>query len=196
MPKIVDKSARREAVLDVTWRIIERDGIDAVTLRRVAAEQGLANGAVKPYFASKDELLQAAYLRAFRHTNERAATAIGGHTGVEAMRRLCLEIMPLDQEQRTEAAVVVAFWEQAAADETMAEVYRSHTREWATQLGRYLAEARAAGEASTPHADADIVDELIYMMTGLQALCRLAPDLATPDRQRAALERILSGLSD
>jgi len=179
----------------ITWRIIEHEGVDAVTLRRVAAEQGLANGAVKPYFASKDELLQAAYERAFERTNERAVAAIGAVRGIEAVRRLCLEIMPLDEERRTEARIVVAFWERAVGNDRMATVYRRHTRQWMAELERRLAEGRADGQVTTADSDAEIVDQLVWMMTGLQAMSRLAPELATARRQRNALENLLAGLA-
>ncbi|QTX05375.1 TetR/AcrR family transcriptional regulator [Agromyces archimandritae] len=195
MPRIVDKDARRDEIIDVTWRIIEREGVDAVTLRRVAAEQGLANGAVKPYFASKDELLEAAYLRAFARTNERAEAAIGELAGLEALRRLAAEIMPLDEERRTEARIVVAFWERAVSNERLARIYRTHTCAWLGELARHLAAARDAGEVTASTPDTVVLDRLMWMMTGLQAMSRLAPELASPERQRAALDELLDGLA-
>lgn len=195
MPKLVDKDARRDAVIDVTWRIIEHEGVDAVTLRRVAAEQGLANGAVKPYFPSKDALLEAAYQRAFDRTNERAAAAIGTRTGLEAMRRLCHEIMPLDEHRRTEARIVVAFWERAVSNERLAAISRTHTRQWLAELQRQLEAGRASGEIASEVPDTVILDQLMWMMTGLQAMTRLAPELATARRQRRALDALLASIA-
>ena len=54
------------------------EGFDAVTLRGVAAAAGYTNGALKPYFDSKDDLLIAAYTRAYDRSTERAEHAIRG----------------------------------------------------------------------------------------------------------------------
>ena len=37
MPKIVDHAERRREVLDATWRVIGREGLEAATVRRIAA---------------------------------------------------------------------------------------------------------------------------------------------------------------
>lgn len=68
-------------------------------MRQVAAEAGYANGALKHYFANKDELLAAAFQKTFYRVNERAARSIGERTGLAATRLLCLEMLPLDAEQ-------------------------------------------------------------------------------------------------
>src|SRR5262245_32511112 len=53
--------ARREQILDATLRVIGDGGVDAVRHRRVAAAAGLPLGSITYYFASRDELLQAAF---------------------------------------------------------------------------------------------------------------------------------------
>ncbi|MCZ9339397.1 TetR/AcrR family transcriptional regulator, partial [Streptomyces sp. TRM76130] len=75
------------------------------------AEAGYSNGALAPYFRNKDEILQAAFQYAFESTNARAREAIGDARGLTALRRLCREIMPLDEVRLLEARVVIAFWD-------------------------------------------------------------------------------------
>ena len=51
MPKIVDHEARRAELAEAVWRLASRDGLEAVTLRGVAAEAGLIDqrcGALLP----------------------------------------------------------------------------------------------------------------------------------------------------
>ena len=55
MPKIVDHERRRAEIVQTTWRVIARRGLDGATLREVAAEAGYANGALKPYFPAKSD---------------------------------------------------------------------------------------------------------------------------------------------
>jgi len=192
VPKIVDKSARRDEFIDVAWRIIREHGFDAVTLREVAAAAGYSNGALKPYFATKDELLVAAYTRAYDRAVARAERATAGRTGLEALRGLCYEIMPLDASRELEAAVIVAFWARSLTMPTLAELFREHESAFRRQLAHYLDEARASGEIRSEASNTDIVDLLMWMMMGLQAMELFSPTRTTPRRQRAALERILS----
>lgn len=194
MPKVVAHPERREFLVDVTWRLIVAEGLDAVTLRRVAAEAGFANGAVKPYFGTKAALMEAAYRMAFDRTAARARVSVADCTGLEAVRRLCREIMPLDDERRVEARVVIAFWEAAMGESRMADVFRDTVSSFYDQLAGYLAQARAAGDVTTSEPDDVIVDELMWMLMGLQSLCWLMPASAAPGRQEAVLERFLATL--
>ncbi|MBT2522576.1 TetR family transcriptional regulator [Arthrobacter sp. ISL-28] len=74
MPKIVDHDQRRAELVEGTWRIIARDGIESATMRGIAAEAGFANGAVKPYFATKEETLTFAFAHVYDATNMRIAS--------------------------------------------------------------------------------------------------------------------------
>ncbi|WP_017571120.1 TetR/AcrR family transcriptional regulator [Nocardiopsis halotolerans] len=48
---------RRRRLLDATMRVIERDGVAAVSQRRVATEAGVPPSAVTYYYATVDDLL-------------------------------------------------------------------------------------------------------------------------------------------
>ncbi|MFF0493373.1 TetR/AcrR family transcriptional regulator [Nocardia sp. NPDC004068] len=57
MPKVVDRTQRRDALAAALWRLAYREGWNAVSLRRVAAEAGLSLGSLQHYFAGLDDLL-------------------------------------------------------------------------------------------------------------------------------------------
>lgn len=57
-------AARRGALLDATLRVLEHDGVSAVTHRAVAAEAGVPVSAATYYFATLDDLFVAALERA------------------------------------------------------------------------------------------------------------------------------------
>jgi AcrR family transcriptional regulator len=63
VPKLVDHEARRQELADALLRVVVRDGIDAVSIRTVAAEAGCSIRPVQYYFADKAELLAAAHAR-------------------------------------------------------------------------------------------------------------------------------------
>ena len=58
MPRQVDHQQRRTEIAYAVWAVIAEDGLDAVSLRRVAAEAGISLGRVQHYFDSKEELLR------------------------------------------------------------------------------------------------------------------------------------------
>ncbi|NKX50543.1 TetR family transcriptional regulator, partial [Arthrobacter deserti] len=99
MPKIVDHDQRRGELVNATWRIIARGGMEGATMREIAAEAGFANGALKPYFPPKDDLLTFAFGHVFNQTNRRMAAATAGLEGLAALRAYCHEILPLDEER-------------------------------------------------------------------------------------------------
>src|SRR5688500_17360808 len=95
VPKIVDHDERRLELVDATWRIIARQGLEGATMREIAMEAGFANGALKPYFPTKDTLLEFAFGHVFNRTNQRIADVTRGKSGLPALRAFCREVLPL-----------------------------------------------------------------------------------------------------
>lgn len=194
MPKIVDHDTRRREIVAAVWALIARSGLDAVTMRDLAAEAGYANGALAPYFRSKDEILQVAFQYAVECTDVRARQAVGDATGLDALRRLCHEIMPLDETRLLEARVVVAFWGRALHDRRMANIHASTTETWRRRMTGCLAQARASGQILGEVPDEQCADTLIAALAGFQVNALLVPHTTTPERQRAALDALLGSL--
>lgn len=67
--------ALRETLLDVTLRLIESEGIGAVSLRRVAREAGVSPGAPYHHFADRAALLGALSARGFQLLADELAEA-------------------------------------------------------------------------------------------------------------------------
>lgn len=54
----VDHDARRRLIAEALWRVASRHGLDAVSLRHVAAEAGVSMGLVQHYFTTKEDMLR------------------------------------------------------------------------------------------------------------------------------------------
>jgi AcrR family transcriptional regulator len=175
VPKIVDHDERRLELVDATWRIIARLGIEGATMREIALEAGFANGALKPYFPTKDTLLEFAFGHVFNRTNQRIARVTEGKSGLSALRAFCLEVLPLDEERINEARIVIPFWQKAINDPQKAEIHRQSMDEWLAAIRRYLAEARDAGDVSAAVDDATLASQLLNMLLGAQIGAALAP---------------------
>ncbi|PRB42121.1 TetR family transcriptional regulator [Arthrobacter sp. MYb23] len=175
MPKIVDHDQRRLELVDATWRIIARLGMEGATMREIAEEAGFANGALKPYFPTKDLLLTSAFGHVFNRTNQRIATMTEGLSGIAALRAFCAEVLPLDEERVNEARIVIPFWQKALNDAHMAALHSKSMRQWHSTLATHCAAARAAGEIKAPIGDAAVADHLLNMMLGAQIVVALSP---------------------
>ncbi|WP_069163208.1 TetR/AcrR family transcriptional regulator [Nocardia altamirensis] len=60
MARTVDQQAhqqRRQAIAEAVWRVIQRDGLEHASVRRVADEAGMSMGSLRHYFATQSELL-------------------------------------------------------------------------------------------------------------------------------------------
>jgi TetR/AcrR family tetracycline transcriptional repressor len=55
---------RRTEIAEAALALVDREGLDALSMRRLAAELGLGTMTLYGYFATKDELLDAVVARA------------------------------------------------------------------------------------------------------------------------------------
>lgn len=191
MPKIVDHDERRLELVDATWRIIARQGLEGATMREIALEAGFANGALKPYFPTKDTLLEFAFGHVFNRTNQRIAGVTEGKSGIEALRAFCLEVLPLDEERVNEARIVIPFWQKAVNDPQKAEIHQRSMDEWVTTIRRYLAEARDSGDVRAAVDDSILAGQLLNMLLGAQIEAALAAEGRTDFGHTAQLEGYL-----
>ncbi|WP_198587525.1 TetR/AcrR family transcriptional regulator, partial [Brevibacterium epidermidis] len=60
MPARIDPEERRQQVIEAAFRLVIVDGIEGVSLRKVADESGLNIGSVRHYFDGHHDLLTAA----------------------------------------------------------------------------------------------------------------------------------------
>lgn len=194
MPKIVDHDARREEIIEAVWRLVARRGFAALNMRDLAAEAGFTNGALARYFPTKAAILRAALERANAATEQRASRTIAGANGLNAFRKFCVEIMPLDDERLNEARVVIGFWNYAVADQELIGVYDQAISRWRDQMFSYLHTAAEAGEIN-PSCDLDaFLDLAMATLMGLQINAIFAARLTTPSRQLRILDGLIAGL--
>lgn len=146
MPKIVDAETRREEVLEATWRVMARDGLEGVSVREIAAEAGYSTGVIAHYFKNKDDVVRSALLRVWRREADRIAARTAGLRGMEALRAAVAEVLPSGEERKLEMAVWLCFWGSAIGDERLIAEQRRYYGSWRALLRRHLTEAQQLGE--------------------------------------------------
>lgn len=149
MPRVVDHGQRRGEIAEALWRVAAAEGLEAVSLARVAVEAGISKGRVQHYFASRGELLdfaaQQLQLRVDGRVRARMASAAPS-SPLGEVRALLTALLPLDDDARTDARVGSAFLIRALGDDRLRETYRTGNRLVHTAVAERLAAARDAGE--------------------------------------------------
>ena len=154
MPKIVDHAARRAEIAAAVWRLVGRGGVEAATVRAVAAESGWSMGSVRHYFATQEELLRfaceemeqrlLARVRGHYDGLEGGGTPDGAPNPQRAIRML-KELLPIDEDRRVEVLVWLAFMTRARVDTALDEIRA------ASWLGeRYLSRLAVADALGRP----------------------------------------------
>src|SRR5271170_38995 len=105
MPRRVDREARRRAIAEAIFEVIGNRGLEAVSLRDVAAQAGVSMGSVQHYFSSKEEMLQFA----LGHMRDRALARLQEELGQlvnpsarQQVRAAARVMLPVGEQGRQE----------------------------------------------------------------------------------------------
>jgi AcrR family transcriptional regulator len=195
MPKIVDWDARRDEILSATWRVIARDGIARATIRAIAREAGCSRGILAHYFDDKADILGSALLMSHRRVVARMEAGTAGLTGLDALRVIMIEALPLDEQRDLEAQIEISFWGRALGNPALRELQHAEFDRFAERLRGHLAEAEKAGELRAGVDIALAAHQLLVLIDGLSAERVLYPDRVGPDRQQQMLDALLDSLT-
>jgi AcrR family transcriptional regulator len=113
VPKKVDHQERRRLIADALMRVAADQGLEAVSLRHVAAAADVSTGMVQHYFRTKDEMMAFA-LSVVRERSEARITEAVGRLGDDPPPRLLLRtlicaLLPLEEQSRDDGRVALAF---------------------------------------------------------------------------------------
>ncbi|GAA0449293.1 TetR/AcrR family transcriptional regulator [Streptomyces olivaceiscleroticus] len=126
MPRQVDYEERRRRIAEAVCTLIARSGMEAVSLRDVAAQADVSMGAVQRCFRTKEDMLLFALKHVSQHVSERANQRIAATPTPQAAATLLshtlAELALLDEASKTQAHVWLAFVAHAPASEKLATV--------------------------------------------------------------------------
>jgi AcrR family transcriptional regulator len=190
MPRIVDTDERRAALTDAAARLIARSGLEAATLRDVAAEAGLTTGSLTHYFADKRELL----LHTFQASLSGRRAMRAGRPQADPMRALLDSLegaLPVDEARRRHWMVTIAFCSHSAGDTELAAVQRDAYGEFRSHVvGLVRRAGLAAGSAAQP-----LAERLIAAADGVAIQALFDPHGWPAARQRLRLNEIVLQLT-
>ncbi|MGH3022430.1 MAG: TetR/AcrR family transcriptional regulator [Gaiellaceae bacterium] len=194
MPPI-DTDSRRRELGEALWRVVLRDGIEAASVRKVAAEAGLSAGSLRHVFPSQAELLVFAMQLVIDEVTRRVEAVDASGELRDVVERLLQSLLVLDLETRAVFDVWLAFVVRARVDPGLRPL-RDETHAQVRGLCRRAVETLQAGGRA--RADLDVSQEterLHALVDGLAMHATLDPELTTPARQVEILARHLDTLA-
>jgi len=167
MPARIDPEQRRQQVIEAAFRLVIADGIEGVSLRKVADESGLNIGSVRHYFDGHHDLLTAAAEEAGNRMGRRLAEhpvkrlrGLRGDAALDALQALVETVMPVDDARRAETIIVVEF---VIASRTR-PVFRAMSERMGTDLSAVMRDALDALDLPDPDLAAA---QLVAVVGGL-----------------------------
>ncbi|MER6843727.1 TetR/AcrR family transcriptional regulator [Streptomyces platensis] len=144
MPKQVDHESRRRQIAEAVCQLADESGLEGVTLRDVAARAQVSMGAVQRCFRTKEEML----VFALGHIGERVTARVSARLAASpaqsartALGHATTEVSLLQEEQRAEARVWLAFVAQAAVSPPLAGILRTNYAGLQTVFAQLISEA-------------------------------------------------------
>lgn len=193
MPKRVVHDERRARLAEAAWRVVAADGLEGLTMRRIAREASWSVGAVAHYFPSKDALLTFAHGLAMERETERyreAAALPNGLTALEAVARAAACPTP---DARTSSLMWLAFLPRATCRDDFRAAQKREQTEWREYLAGFLKDGVRQGELDRD-MDCDLEAVLLdAFLDGLTIESLLEPEDYTPDRQARLIAAYLEG---
>ncbi len=195
MPKVVDHEERRAELAAAVWSIASREGLEAVTVRRVAEEAGWSTGALVHYFETKEELLLFAFRTVADRVGRRLAQAEERTSEpLELARAQLVEGLPLDAERRAEVRVWFAFLGLALPRPALARGQRVTYRAWRDRIADRLRDAQERGHLGAEVDCAAEAAALVALVDGLAIQATFEPRALSAERQVQLVDAHLHAL--
>jgi AcrR family transcriptional regulator len=171
MPKQVDHQERRQSIAEAVVRLVAAKGVEAASLRAVAAEAGVSMGAVQHYFTTRDEML----LFALDYGNGLLATGFQEllaerkpATPRDNFRLFFTMLLPLDSDSRTGARLWAALIARGCVDEPTRELAADAYTNLTAFAVRWLTEAVQEHQTAGGVDVAQSARHLVSVIEGLR----------------------------
>lgn len=181
---------RRAALVAALVEIVAERGLDAVSVREVAAHAQVSVGAVQHHFPSKSAMLKAAMEEVGRRWVARLERDIPRDDGREALRFLAKHLVPAGPAD-TEARIWLAFVARAAVDDELAALHRTSFAELERVLVTVAVSGMKDADAATRRGVADDMASVLSLVDGLAVAVLLEPERMPAKRANAIVDRYL-----
>jgi AcrR family transcriptional regulator len=191
----LDTYARRRELGEALWRVVVREGIEAASVRKVAAEAGISAGSLRHVFPSQSELLTFAMQLIAEEVAARVAAVDRSGEIRQTVEHRLHALLVLDNETRAIFDVWLAFATRACVDASLRPL-RDETHARVRTLCRESVQTlHARGETRSGIDTAYESERLHALIDGLAMHATLDPETTTPARQIDIVRRHLDSLA-
>jgi AcrR family transcriptional regulator len=191
VPRIVDHVRRREEIARLAVRVIQREGAEHATVRRIATAGGFSIGVLTHYFKDKDELIAFAFQWVAREWYTELDAAIAASAPGLPRLRTALEFMVPTTAAPSFIRLWLSLWGGAMHNPALARVHRGYYARWRRYLIRHLGEAVRGGEIAAPPSPRDAVDLLTAGIDGIWIGSTFEPARFPVRRRRRLVAQLL-----
>lgn len=151
----LSEDARRNDLLEATLAVIADCGINAASARRIAERAGVSAGLIRHYFASKEEMLHAAYAHLIGQLISTAAEQadLGGTDADARLAGFVEANLSAPNLSDFKLSLWATFIGMIRSDAAYAAIHRDGYREFLEMLQVMIAPVRAAHDLSATPAD-------------------------------------------
>ena len=194
MSKFVDHNKKRKLIAEAAWKIIEKEGIEKASIRRVAAEAGMSPGALRHYFSTKDEMLLFIIEYYIEEGKKRSDHKEWSKNPLQAVEEVLLELVPIDEEKKIETSVWWIFALRSLTSDALKEKkdeMTDGTYDLATSMIKILTLKGILSESVNADLESSRLSALIE---GLSFHALIRPDIYTPEKVKEVINYHLKTL--
>lgn len=169
-------------------QVLAASGIESSTIRDVAAAGGWSTTMVTHYFANKDQLLLHTLAMSVADMSRSIDDAQQG--GVDELRAIIEQILPLDTERTARWRLWLAFWGRAIGSEELAAIQQTRQQELVARLASAL--ERHGGRESRSQLTRE-ARRMAALLDGVSVQAVFAPDAWPATQQLAHFDDVLDG---
>jgi AcrR family transcriptional regulator len=185
---------RRIEVAKAAWQVIIREGLDRTSMRAIAQELGSSTGVVTHYFRDKEELILFALGLVFENVAAEMEARAQGQQGIDRLAQMMFVALPLEQIDRDDWKVWVAFLGYSIGREHLVKEHRKRYDLLRQIIAQELADLQTA---QLIRADLDLTLEanaLIALVDGIGTGVVICPEQFSATQQQYLVRRHLNTL--
>jgi AcrR family transcriptional regulator len=165
-PRPSVEEQRREEVLQATLELITEVGYGRVRVADIAERVGMSTGTIHYYFATKEDVLDAAFRFAVAASRRRSEEAIAGIDDPWDQLKALVDAHLPHADGRTEWLIWLQLWNEASVRPRLRALNDESYGEWIERVESIVREGQDSGTFRPIDAH-DFVLRLLTMMDGL-----------------------------
>ncbi|WP_033165697.1 TetR/AcrR family transcriptional regulator [Clostridium sp. KNHs205] len=197
MPKLIDSKLQKARIAKAAWRVIQSEGIENASVRKIANEAGISPGTLQHNFKTQSQLLKFAMEQVVEHINQRVTefNQIMPELNIQNAKLLLLNLVPMNGEQELEAEVWLALTLKSLHEPELMKIKTETYQAMQQLLVALLGQLYAAGFLKE---SIQLEKEAVKLQLLLDALAlhrMLSPENMTPEVMKDLISQHMDELS-